>query len=769
MRAILRTLLLVLVLAGCDKIMDESKLIEENLATTESEIMAGGPALTIDSVSFSDDYRHMMIQIERHQNIDQHFLGDTNSVRIDVKEYVDAIGIRIPSRYPARLSETRIIGPHEIDSLGISMTCILDLTLDYNLVEQQKHAINDIRGMFRPERLQLRFITDEGLSEPYSCTDYILKTHVVPTGTGYKQLYRHIITALKTLRGRNDAIILMSDGKVYDEDLAMDDNHYALQEQLYSICTKGESVSPYPQFFYYNLNPAPAPEAAEVATIAQESESLIKMLTEYTGGFMTYDFKGNLVMGQVLNRRGLNFSRIGLVLSQPEGKAYWGSTHEYEVEIRDVKTDSLLAGVSHKMTLGTPSNPVYTSRLPFFLVLCRSLFATVLILICLYLINQFIVPWLRFRYFKYRYMGRYHGLNTYIGGHIVEQQCYFCKGDFAFGDEIVSACSHTMHSECWADNDYRCPEHGHDPKCEHSHHYYNPHNYLDRRNGHYSLEWFVYTTIGSFVIWLIVNICPQIPGLAIATPVMTMLFSALSIQRTRRYNTWYYVIGRGLVALVLVYLLVILLNNLNSLYEWTEHPILGILIYTLFCAISGVIVAVCGTSRTLNILRHKRILFALAALVVVEVSYNIYFLYAEDDVRIELFLNNLIDNFILCAAVCYPRRRSLHYFLHCEGSTKPMDIALYKWFNANPLAEVNIGSSVDCELQLLWDLQSGIAPIQARIYQSKGYQYLEPVEDGVFDADGKALEPGVAVKLYHGYCFNIGSSSFSYIEKDKTE
>lgn len=761
------TLLLTLALVGCDKIKDETTLIEENLATTEAEIMAGGPALTIDSVHLSEDHRQLKMQIERYQNLDQHFLGDTSSVRIQVKEFVDAIGLRIPSRYPAKLTETHFLGPHEIDSLGITVTCILDLTLDYNQVERQRHAINDIRGMFKPERLQLRLITDEGLSAPYSCTDYILNTHVVPTGTGYKQLYRHILTAINQLRGRMDAIILMSDGKVYDEDLAMDDNHFAHQEKLYNICTRGESVSSYPLFFYYNLNPAPATEAAGVTSLTQESESLIKMLTDYTGGFMTYDFKGNVVMGKVLARRGLDFSRIDLVLTQPEDKTYFGSTHDYVVEMRDAKTDSLLASVSHKITLGTITRPVYTKQTPTYLILCRGLFVTVLLLLILFLLTQFIVPWLRFRYFKYRYIGRYHGLNTYIGGHIVEEQCYYCKGNFDFGDEVVAACSHTMHSDCWAENDYRCPEHGHDPKCKDSHHYYNIHNLLDPRNGHYSLEWLIYTALGSFVIWIITNFVPEIPGMVVAATILTMTYSALSIQRTSRYSTWCYIIGRGLIALVLVSIIYALIHNLNTLYKWTEYPGLGIFLSTLSCTITFAVIAYCSTYDTLNALRPKRILVALTALLIVEVLFSIYVLYAEDDIRIALFLNSVISSFILCAAICYPRSRSLHYFLHCEGSTKPLDIALYKWFNASPMAEVRIGSSVECELQLMWDLQSGIAPIQARIYQRQGRLYLEPLEAGVFDGNGRPLAEGGAIRLYHGYRFSIGSSNFSYIEKDK--
>ena len=72
----------------------------------------------------------------------------------------------------------------------------------------------------------------------------------------------------------------------------------------------------------------------------------------------------------------------------------------------------------------------------------------------------------------------------------VAESCYLCKGEFEKGDEVVIKCKHTMHKECWDENEYHCPEHGR--HCKEGSHYYNQHNLLDVRNRKYT---YVVTTL----------------------------------------------------------------------------------------------------------------------------------------------------------------------------------------------------------------------------------------------------------------------------------
>ena len=108
---------------------------------------------------------------------------------------------------------------------------------------------------------------------------------------------------------------------------------------------------------------------------------------------------------------------------------------------------------------------------------------------------------------------------------------------------------------------------------------------------------------------------------------------------------------------------------------------------------------------------------------------------------------------------------SEHYFLHVQGAVKTMDIALYKWFRANPRTLVTLGRSVDCSLQLSWDLQGNVAPVHAEISMRHGAVRLKALEDGV-KMGGRELPVDKYVNLHHGSSFQIGQTLFTYQEKD---
>ena len=78
---------------------------------------------------------------------------------------------------------------------------------------------------------------------------------------------------------------------------------------------------------------------------------------------------------------------------------------------------------------------------------------------------------------------------------------------------------------------------------------------------------------------------------------------------------------------------------------------------------------------------------------------------------------------------------------------------------------VLIGKSVNCDLQMSWDITSPIAPEQAEVRMINGYLYLIALEEGVM-FDKKPLKPNLKKRLYHGSKFLIGKTTFTYIEKD---
>ena len=142
------------------------------------------------------------------------------------------------------------------------------------------------------------------------------------------------------------------------------------------------------------------------------------------------------------------------------------------------------------------------------------------------------------------------------------------------------------------------------------------------------------------------------------------------------------------------------------------------------------------------------------------------FCFFELDFRLFTLLSFVIYSIGLALAIAVAAPRSERYFLKVQGAVKDMDVALYKWMRNNPDRIVTIGKSVDCSLQLSWDIMSDVAPVQAEIRMKKRIPYLVALEKGVF-SHGRAIRPNKKIRLYHGKSFTIGQTTFTYIEKDR--
>ena len=139
---------------------------------------------------------------------------------------------------------------------------------------------------------------------------------------------------------------------------------------------------------------------------------------------------------------------------------------------------------------------------------------------------------------------------------------------------------------------------------------------------------------------------------------------------------------------------------------------------------------------------------------------------SQFDTREFLLLSYMIYCIGFAVSVAVTSPKSERYFLRVEGPIKTMDIAIYKWMSAAARRKrVLIGKSVNCELQMSWDLTSPIAPEQAEIRMVNGNLYLIALEEGVCH-DKKPLRVHLRKRLYHGFKFSIGKTQFTYIEKD---
>ena len=164
----------------------------------------------------------------------------------------------------------------------------------------------------------------------------------------------------------------------------------------------------------------------------------------------------------------------------------------------------------------------------------------------------------------------------------------------------------------------------------------------------------------------------------------------------------------------------------------------------------------------------RRSFFILACLIAVFTMFMWAFVYYNTffDYRVSLLIGFIVYAVAIALCIAHVTPRSERFFLHVEGAIKEMDIALYKWFKASPTQAVTLGKSVDCSIQLSWDVMGQVSPVHAEIKRHIDSLRLKALEEGVTVDDGKPLPVGKEVWLYHGKSFTIGHTTFTYIEKD---
>jgi hypothetical protein len=135
------------------------------------------------------------------------------------------------------------------------------------------------------------------------------------------------------------------------------------------------------------------------------------------------------------------------------------------------------------------------------------------------------------------------------------------------------------------------------------------------------------------------------------------------------------------------------------------------------------------------------------------------------DIRVLLLFSCIFYCVGVGLAVAQLAPKSERYFLNVKGAVKEIDIALFKWFINNPDEVVTIGKSIDCSLQMTWDIKGQVAPVHANLRLTNMGIRLTALEEGVM-VGGKMLHPGNSRLLFHNNQFTIGDTTFTYLERD---
>lgn len=743
--------------------------------------------LVLDSVQFSDDYKTVYVNANVVGNPVMDDPSDTLKTRYRIFETSD-IGDTLSAITAPSVIHVRNVAKEQMEQLDVKAVVIVDLTMEQEMVNAAKVALVKMRRLFPDGNIYVSFITDRSnISVAVPLSDDLLEHDFNSTAESVteKYLYRNLYIMLQeccmrhNIPGRNKAIVLMSDGVVWGQDTPLDPDHFVIQQDLLDFAQQQSTKVP---VFFAGMSTE--------ESLSPETNTTMQLVCARTGGACTQGFDLNEMHSALCKVHNLDDVDLQYELQYPDERVFWGEPVNLFIEC--IQGDSLVAYGNRCYREGSLFEPITVNGMPTSTYVLFGFIQSAFFILLCYIILQFILPFVRYRIFKRKYIAPYTGNGMTIAGRITATNCYFCKAPFELGEMIVGRCEHTMHQECWDENGYHCTEYG--VSCQDGSHFYDRHNLFNPANAPYYMRWILAALFSTILAWSLFYLVPGDTKsrliLVMCRCIMdeeTALGTLDYVYRQPTYAFWggFMFVGviavlvrrrlplllqirdivvRALVAGVGCYLCLFLDVLICSLLEIeTANDIVGIFSFALLTLWVVFVVSYQTSIRA----RWQLVLAAYVLFVIGQIISTNYYWGVAFDFRVLQLVSHAVFDVILALAFAYDVRRSDHYFLHVEGAIKTMDIALYKWLHTSPSAVVTIGKSVDSNLQLSWDIESDVAPLQAEIRMRNGHPCLYACEDGVWKADDTPLEEGDSLRLYHGTKFRIGNTLFTYIEKDK--
>ena len=786
-------------LTSCDE--EKAPDIDDILSSGEKEETAG-EALQITGINFSDDHKVMELSVRLLHDIGGRDLTDSTTVEVEANQHIKRILNSLGSETQPKITKVANASRELFNKLDIKLLVLVDLSIPQQQVDAERKAVKEIKALFGEQNLFIAFMQNDNVSETYEATDYVIDNYFVHQDPATIYLNRAVVTKLAEIQDGNTTIgrahrkvmVILSGGKTYDGEQPVDPKHFELQQLLKD---KAQMCHGQLQTYYANFSSA-ADDSQELLAFSDDTSNsnILQYFCKSLGGLYQSSFNWKEIEEDILRDFNIDLSNYKITLEQPDYKVFRGDLHVLEISFFDKETHDLIVKGQTEFSLGSVYSPVIIGDGPMIEFITIGIMITLVILLLVWLIFQFVEPYIRYYFFKRKYVIKYAGSNMSFMGEPVSESCYLCKAPFKVDDEIVVKCKHTMHKECWDDNEYHCPEHGR--HCKEGSHFYNPHQLLDQRNPLYYMKWILVAILAGFTAWIVFvsrdhpysatiieyiqtqfhrDTAPgdniefyygsglnDLPAFGQAVGFLLTLFLS---NFTVRHRQWFYRISeillRAFIAggvgslLCLLGCLVSILFHFDYstfLTEWIPWSLLS----------GFIMLAVTFKTRT----PIRRSFFIMACVIAVFTMFMWAFVYYNSffDYRVSLLIGFIVYAVAIALCIAHVTPRSERFFLHVEGSIKEMDIALYKWFKVAPSQVVTIGKSVDCNIQLSWDVIGHVAPIHAEIKHYINSLRLRALEDGVTVGEGKPLPVGKEIWLYHGKRFTIGNTTFTYIEKD---
>lgn len=775
-------------MTGCDELMshliapDDLDIISKHKAEQQDVIR-------VHKLVFAPDHKTFAVTTRMYGDIGPYSLTDSNSVRISIHSP--------QSKAAPRLVGMRNVKMENFTKKDIQVLTVVDLTQPQEVLNRIRDYIIELRAVLNDSNLHVSFIYGDSISKTRYATDYILQKYMVQEQAPFSMLYRAISTNYDVMlshqgcwtNARRMAMLVFADSDIYDDktDMPIDPDHYEYEEDL---ARKSDNPNPNLLVCFADMSR----HSDNTHTKAQDL-LVVKHLCERTRGIFMTTYNGTEFKNTLLRVFHISEDANEFVFENPDGKVYIGNFETLTVHFNSVKNDSLVARFSTVINEGSFYKPIFVNGRPTVAIILLGALLSALIIFSIWLLLQFVVPYISYQLFRRKYVIRYAGRNMGIGKTLVAEACYLCKEPFQTGDEVVVKCQHTMHKSCWDENGYHCTEYS--DRCKHGSHYYNSHDLTDRRNAPFYMKWIIIATMATTLAWMMfisrshhvtaffvrrlvswaVGVEPGsaealalLPDNAISPLAsfgftvglsLTVAIAILSVRLANVSRNILNILARGVVAGIICFVAFVLTNVLIIVTELTAY---AFLLEWIPWVLTAFVIAWCGTYGTK--VRLRKILI-LPSVFISLLSMYLWWLFYNNtiDYRLGLLLGFIFFGIGLAACIATVAPRSERYFLHVGGAIKEMDIALFKWFRNAPDRVVTIGKSLDCSLQLSWDISGNVAPIHAEIRLHRHVPYLTALEEGVI-VNGRSAQVGKRIWLYHGTSFAIGNTTFQYIEKD---
>ena len=766
----------VLSLTACDELV-QRYLNSSGYDFLNTYLEKEDKSMEVIDVNFSPDYKSFTVSTKMRAEGPAYQLEDSTKVRTEVVESIDKIR-------RTHLSTPQLVKMRNVEAEGVAendvrLLALVDLSMPQTELNKVRTYISEIRTVFVNDNLFVAFMDGTSVSKTMRVTDYILDAYFKHSEKPYIYLYRSMQNKREEMMHGRDfwkgakklVMITFSDDIVYndDSDAPIDPEHYRFEELL---VRKERHADPNFLAYYVSLNDVP--ESDE-----EHEQNVPWLFCTNNGGAYMKDFSWTSVKRRIYDAFRFDFPDNEFTFVNPDFKVYRGDDKELTLNFYDKQTNEKVASFTTNVSMGEIYKPLIVHGHSVYYVLSQGIMLTLYLLLLVYVIMQFVVPAIRYLIFRHRYVISYAGSNMSYQGKAVAQTCYFCKAPFVPGDKIVVKCEHSMHESCWEENEYHCPEYP--DRCKQGSHYFNKENIFDTRNASYYMKWILMAIICAFLAWfgfsfymhwhfdggwmhrLVRPPVTQLPFMGGVSGFFLTVGLATFAVSCRGWRRWLQVLIRAVIAAVICYISFLLINVLILAFDIQR----GITIINGIPWIaSSFVIALCATYGTRIVYRTRLLLLTILLGIFSMAIWIVFYQLAELDFRVLLLLSFVIYGVGMAVSMATASPRSERYFLTVQGAVKQMDVALYKWFKNNLDRVVTIGKSVDCSLQLSWDVQSNIAPVQAEIRMMHKTPYLIALEPGVF-VEGKPLKVDRKIRLYHGKSFSIGQTSFTYIEKDR--